>query len=120
ERARAARQTQPAATPEAKPETEVTPTRGGLVGKEVGKSKYALDPATRAAVEVAEWVTARLRSPVDHISKDALLLEASKRWKGTLGTGAFTMKDVADAMELGVNQYIRETGFGGVQFSTHP
>ena len=60
---------------------------------------------TKPYTEIADWVLDRLNRGLD-IQKKDLQVVSNNAYGGTQAEGAYTVKDMTDALELGVNRYI--------------
>lgn len=56
-------------------------------------------------VKIADWVSDRLKRGLD-IDKKDLQVVANDAYGGTMAEGAYDVKDMTDALELGVNRFI--------------
>lgn len=64
------------------------------------------DANAKAAKEIADWVKKRLDGDFPPFSKQDLQVVANNAYGGTQAQGAYTVKDMTDALELGINEHL--------------
>lgn len=71
-----------------------------------------LAPPSSPSIEVARWIEGKLGDG-DEISWKDLFARADMAWGGTQAEGKYAVKDAYDAVEAGVNLYLRRGNWAG-------
>lgn len=94
-------------TPTAKPKPETAPPKESEPEKPAEKTTGGEETVqdTKPYTKIADWVADRLGRGMS-IDKKDLQVVANDAYGGTQAEGAYTVKDMTDALELGINKYI--------------